>query len=228
MSVFCCFLIEISITLMYNKMLYGGGHVAITTIVFDMGGVLVDFDAKRSLSTHFAPEYHDLINEKTFASETWKLMDKGDFEVEEAIRIMCRELPAELHEEVSKMILDHEGEMPPIAEMYPIVKTLKENGYRIYLLSNCPSWFDEFKKSVPVFDFFDGFIISAKYNLIKPGKEIFSVLFNEFSLDASECFFIDDSPANVATANGLGMTAHCFSKYKVNELIDALRGAGIL
>lgn len=202
--------------------------MAITTIVFDMGGVLVDFDAKRSLSTHFASEYHDLINEKTFASETWKLMDKGDFEVEEAIRIMCRELPAELHEEVSKMILDHEGEMPPIAEMYPIVKTLKENGYRIYLLSNCPSWFDEFKKSVPAFDFFDGFIISAKYNLIKPGKEIFSVLFNEFSLDASECFFVDDSPANVATANGLGMTAHCFSKYKVNELIDALRGAGIL
>ena len=109
--------------------------MAITTIVFDMGGVLVDFDAKRSLTTHFAPEYHELINEKTFASHTWKLMDKGDFEVEEAIEIMCRDLPADFHEEVSKMILDHEGEMPPIEEMYSIVKTLKENGYKIYLLS---------------------------------------------------------------------------------------------
>lgn len=201
--------------------------MAITTIVFDMGGVLVDFDAKRSLATHFTPEYHNLINEKTFASETWKLMDKGDFEVEEAIEIMCREIPAELHDEVSRMILDHEGEMPPIEEMYSIVKTLKENGYKIYLLSNCPSWFDEFKKSVPAFEFFDGFIISARYNLIKPGKEIFNVLFKEFSLNAEECFFIDDSPANVATANEIGMTAHCFSKHEISKLIDALHNADI-
>lgn len=201
--------------------------MAITTIVFDMGGVLVDFDAKRSLATHFAPEYHELINEKTFASETWKLMDKGDFEVEEAIEIMCREIPAELHDEVSRMILDHEGEMPPIEEMYSIVKTLKENGYKIYLLSNCPSWFDEFKKSVPAFEFFDGFIVSARYNLIKPGKEIFNVLFKEFSLNAEECFFIDDSPANVATANEIGMTAHCFSKHEISKLIDALHNADI-
>lgn len=201
--------------------------MAITTIVFDMGGVLVDFDAKRSLTTHFAPGYHELINEKTFASETWKLMDKGDFEVEEAIEIMCREIPAELHDEVSRMILDHEGEMPPIEEMYSIVKTLKENGYKIYLLSNCPSWFDEFKKSVPAFEFFDGFIISARYNLIKPGKEIFNVLFKEFSLNAEECFFIDDSPANVATANEIGMTAHCFSKHEISKLIDALHNADI-
>lgn len=201
--------------------------MAITTIVFDMGGVLVDFDAKRSLTTHFAPGYHELINEKTFASETWKLMDKGDFEVEEAIEIMCREIPAELHDEVSRMILDHEGEMPPIEEMYSIVKTLKENGYKIYLLSNCPSWFDEFKKSVPAFEFFDGFIVSARYNLIKPGKEIFNVLFKEFSLNAEECFFIDDSPANVATANEIGMTAHCFSKHEISKLIDALHNADI-
>ena len=201
--------------------------MAITTIVFDMGGVLVDFDAKRSLSTHFEPRYHDLINEKTFASETWKLMDKGDFEVEKAIEIMCREIPAELHDEVSRMILDHEGEMPPIEEMYSIVKTLKENGYKIYLLSNCPSWFDEFKKSVPAFEFFDGFIVSARYNLIKPGKEIFNVLFKEFSLNAEECFFIDDSPANVTTANEIGMTAHCCSKHEISKLIDALHNADI-
>lgn len=201
--------------------------MAITTIVFDMGGVLVDFDAKRSLATHFAPEYHELINEKTFASHTWKLMDKVDFEVEEAIEIMCREIPVELHKEVSKMILDHEGEMPPIAEMYPIVKSLKENGYKIYLLSNCPAWFDEFKKSVPAFDFFDGFIVSAKYNLIKPGKEIFKILFDKFSLKSEECFFIDDSPANVATAHELGMKAHCFSKHNIKELINSLQDADV-
>lgn len=201
--------------------------MAITTVVFDMGGVLIDFDAKRSLSTHFDTEYHNLINEKTFASETWKLMDKGDIEVEEAIEIMCRDIPSELHDEVKKMILDHEGEMPPIEEMYGIVKELKEKGYKIYLLSNCPMWFFDFKKCVPAFSFFDGFIVSAKYNLIKPGKEIYNVLFSEFSLEAPECFFIDDSPANIATAKELGMNAHCFSDKDFIKLRSALRDAGI-
>ncbi|MBR3836253.1 MAG: HAD family phosphatase [Clostridia bacterium] len=201
--------------------------MAIKNIVFDMGGVLVDFDAKRSLSTHFEPEYHALINEKTFASPEWKLMDKGDYEVEEAIEIMCRDLPAELHDEVKKMILDHEGEMPPIKRMYPIVKVLKENGYRIYLLSNCPAWFDDFKKSVPAFDFFDGFIISAKYNLIKPGEEIYKVLFDEFSLIPEECFFIDDSPANIEAALRLGMCGHCFDDKSFDRLIEAMRSADI-
>ncbi|MBR6531363.1 MAG: HAD family phosphatase [Clostridia bacterium] len=201
--------------------------MAIKNIVFDMGGVLVDFDAKRSLATHFDPEYHELINEKTFASPEWKLMDKGDYEVEEAIEIMCRELPSGLHNEVRTMILDHEGEMPPIEEMFPIVKRLKENGYNIYLLSNCPGWFDDFKKSVPAFDFFDGFIISAKYNLIKPGEEIYKVLFREFSLIPEECFFIDDSPANIEAARKLGMQGHCFDDKSFDRLTASMRNADI-
>ncbi|MBR5262245.1 MAG: HAD family phosphatase [Clostridia bacterium] len=201
--------------------------MAIKNIVFDMGGVLVDFDAKRSLSTHFDEKYHALINEKTFASPEWKLMDKGDYEVEEAIEIMCREIPTELHSEVRAMILDHEGEMPPIEGMYPIVESLRKNGYKIYLLSNCPAWFDDFKKSVPAFDFFDGFIISARYNLIKPGKEIYGVLFDEFSLVPEECFFIDDSPANIATALELGMSGHCFDDKDFDRLTAAMRNADI-
>ena len=201
--------------------------MAIKNIVFDMGGVLVDFDAKRSLATHFAPEYHALINEKTFASPEWKLMDKGDYEVEEAIEIMCRDIPREFHDEVKKMILDHEGEMPPIEGMYPIVKALKENGYNIYLLSNCPAWFDDFKKSVPAFDFFDGFISSAKYNLIKPGNEIYEVLFREFDILPEESFFIDDSPANIEAAKNLGMPGHCFDDKNFDRLTDAMRNADI-
>ena len=202
-------------------------EMAIKNIVFDMGGVLVDFDAKRSLSTHFDEKYHALINEKTFASPEWKLMDKGDYEVEEAIEIMCREIPTELHSEVRAMILDHEGEMPPIEGMYPIVESLRKNGYKIYLLSNCPAWFDDFKKSVPAFDFFDGFIISARYNLIKPGKEIYGVLFDEFSLVPEECFFIDDSPANIATALELGMSGHCFDDKDFDRLTATMRNADI-
>ena len=158
----------------------------IKNIVFDMGGVLIDFDPIRSVTNHFSPENRDIVLANTFRSREWSAMDKGDLSVEEALDRMNSRLPEELHDEVRKMVIEREAEMPPIDEMYPVVKALKENGYRIYLLSNCPDWFDDFKKSVPAFAFFDGFIISAYYNEIKPEENIYKTLFKEFSLIPEE------------------------------------------
>ncbi len=201
--------------------------MAIKTIVFDLGGVLIDFNPQKSLSRHFDKKDHEMINKEVYLSEEWKLMDKGVYEVDEAIELMCSRLPTEFHPEIRKMILERDIEMPPITEMHTLVKNLKENGYSIYLLSNCAMWFGEFRKNKPIFDFFDGFIISAEYNLIKPEREIYEVLFEKFSLTPSECFFIDDSPANIATALTLGMQAHCFQDRSVENLKAALIDAGV-
>ena len=195
----------------------------IKNIVFDMGGVLIDFDPIRSVGNHFAPEDRDAVLANTFRSKDWALMDKGDLSVEKALNKMNSRLPERLHAEVRKMVIEREAEMPPIAEMYPIVKALKENGYKIYLLSNCPDWFDSFKKSVPAFGYFDGFIISANYNEVKPGEKIYRILFKEFSLKPEECFFIDDMQANTDTAKRLGMAVHCFSDRNFDRLKNEMR-----
>ena len=200
----------------------GGGEM-IKTIVFDMGGVIIDFNPERSLKNHFAPEYRDDVRESVFLSPEWKKMDKGEISVEQAIEIMTSRLPQSLNTEVVKMVLEREAEMPPIDEMYPIVSSLKENGYGIYLLSNCPDWFDDFKKSVPAFTFFDGFIISADYNEIKPNEKIYRILFEKYSLKPEECFFIDDMQANIDTAVRLGMVAHCFADRDFERLKTVMR-----
>ncbi len=195
----------------------------IKNIVFDMGGVLVDFDPIRSVKNHFAPEDRDAVLTNVFRSKEWSAMDKGDLSVEEALEKMNRRLPERLHAEVRKMVVEREAEMPPINEMYPVVKGLKEKGYKIYLLSNCPDWFDDFKKSVPVFAFFDGFIISAYYNEIKPEENIYRILFRKFSLKPEECFFIDDMQANIDAAERLGMNAHCFAGRDIEKLKQDMR-----
>lgn len=195
----------------------------IRNIVFDMGGVLIDFDPIRSVTNHFAPEDRDAVLVNTFRSKEWSAMDKGDISVEEALDKMTSRLPERLHAEVRRMVLEREAEMPPIDEMYPVVKMLKENGYKIYLLSNCPDWFDDFKKSVPAFAFFDGFIISAYYNEIKPEENIYKALFKEFSLKPEECFFIDDMQANIDTAKRLGMNTHCFADRDFEKLKQDMR-----
>lgn len=199
----------------------------IKNIVFDMGGVLIDFNPARSLKNHFAPEYRELVNQNVFRSKEWALMDKGTYSVEDALKIMCSRLPDALHSEVRKMVLDREAEMPPIDEMLPIVKKLKENGYRLYLLSNCPDWFTDFKKSVPAFTYFDGFIVSAFYNEVKPDEEIYKILFREFSLTPDECFFIDDTQANIETAKRLGMEAFCFADRNFEKLKASMQNNNI-
>ena len=201
--------------------------MAIKNIIFDLGGVLADFDPDRSLSTHFPPELHPLIKANTYLSREWQEMDRGTFEVEEAVEIMCSRLPEELRAEAAKMIIDHEAEMPEIKIIYPVVEALHNSGYRIYLLSNCPMWLYEFRKCIPAFKYFDGYVVSAEYHQIKPDEDIYYTLFDKFGLVPSECFFIDDSMPNIETGLRLGMKGHCFKDKNIDRLVDALRGEGV-
>lgn len=202
--------------------------MAVKNIIFDMGGVLVDFNPDRSLRDHFPDSLHELIKKNTFLSYEWLEMDRGTLEVEDAVKIMCDRLPENLRAEAAEMILNHDAEMPPIEAMYPVVEALSKNGYKIYLLSNCPMWLYEFRKVVPAFRFFDGFIVSAEYNQIKPETELYHTLFNKFNLTPSECFFIDDSVKNVETGISLGMKAHCFADKDIDKLKKALKNEGVI
>lgn len=202
--------------------------MSIKNIVFDMGGVLVDFSPDLMLSRHFPEELHEMIKKETFLSAEWKEMDRGTFEVEEAVEIMCSRLPAELRAEAAEMILNHDAEMPPIEEMYSVVEALHTKGYPIYLLSNCPMWLYDFAEHIPVFRFFKGYIVSAEYKCIKPEEELYFKLFDKFNISPSECFFIDDSPKNIETALRLSMKGHCFADKDVEKLKAALSDEGVI
>lgn len=201
--------------------------MAIKNIIFDMGGVLADFDPDRSVRNHFPEHLRQTVKENTFLSDEWREMDRGTYDVETAVGMMCSRLAPELHDEVKRMVFDRETEMPAIEKTYPIVERLHENGYKIYLLSNCPMWFYEFKESIPAFRFFDGFIVSAEYNQIKPDEELYRITFDKFNLIPSECFFIDDSPMNVETGKRVGMKAHCFADKDIDKLKSALKNEGV-
>lgn len=182
----------------------------IKNVVFDMGGVLVEFNPEKMISDNFPPEYHDIIIENVFRSPHWKNMDRGTETVDEAICNMLPSIPEEIRGKMREVILDRETQMPPIKEMTPIINALHSGGYRLFVLSNCPSWLHEFKKTIPSNELFDGFFVSADYKVLKPDGIIYEMFLEKFNLKAEECLFIDDSPANTSAAEKLGFKTFCF------------------
>ena len=193
-----------------------------------MGGVILDFNLKKTVTQEFAPEYHEVIYEHVFGENSvWKTLDEGIYTFDQVIPGILEKLPEELHEKVSAMVTDFYDYMPPFPETYELIKELKENGYKIYLLSNAtPRFFDRYL-DVPAFQYFDGFFISALYRLLKPNREIYEAFCNKFSLDPTECFFIDDLEANIEGAKEYGMQGFQFKAPDTTKLRNALRNAGV-
>jgi putative hydrolase of the HAD superfamily len=87
---------------------------------------------------------------------------------------------------------------------------MKARGLRLYLLSNAPVRYLDFKKNLPILRMYDGEVISALIGHSKPGREFFQYALTTFSLNPEECFFVDDLKHNVAGAKACGIESVVF------------------
>lgn len=97
----------------------------------------------------------------------------------------------------------------PIKQGVELLKQCKTLGYRAYLLTNMDSEFmEQLKKKHPqIFELFDGMIVSAEVQAIKPYPAIYKRLLKEFGLQADQCYLIDDQAENILGAKNLGLHA---------------------
>ena len=110
--------------------------------------------------------------------------------------------------------------------MEDLVRELKELGCGVYLLSNATLRQPEYFDRLPVSRYMDGQMVSAFHQLLKPQHEIFEAMLREFSLRAEECFFVDDSVANVEGAYCAGIAGAVFDG-DVPRLRQALNAVGV-
>lgn len=178
----------------------------IKNIVFDMGGVLIDFDTER-YTAQFVPDAEDraLIRRELFRSVEWVQMDRGVISDAEAVSAVCARLPERLHQAVRDILDNWHQDVPPLDGIYDLVEELKGKGYCIYLLSNTSARFHSFRKNIPALHFFDGEFISADHHLIKPEPGIYRCFLKKFGLEGEGCVFIDDTPLNVEGAMQCGI-----------------------
>lgn len=200
----------------------------INTIIFDMGQVLIRWQPEKML-THFDLTQDELseIMRELFQSTEWIRQDRGTITEQEVVRAVCGRLPEKLHCAVETMVYGwHKRYLDPMPGMAELVKELKEAGYRIYLLSNASLALRGYFPRIPGSEYFDGLMVSAEEKLLKPQHEIFEALYDRFSLNPENCFFIDDSPANVEGAFCTGMVGTIF-RGDVPRLRREMAAAGI-
>jgi putative hydrolase of the HAD superfamily len=199
----------------------------IKNILFDMGQVLIRFDRDYFMERlGVSDEDKTLLMREVFLSVEWVQMDRGTLREEEAFRAIAERLPERLHDAAQKLIGMWDRPILEIDGMYDLVAELKRMGYGIYLLSNASVRQHDYWPRIPASRFFDGKLISADHHVIKPQLEIYRLCLEKFGLQAEECFFIDDAPANIEGALCCGIAGAVFHG-DAKLLRSQLRAAGI-
>lgn len=188
----------------------------IKNVVFDIGNVLIGFRPDEAMKmVGISEEKIEPLMKASVYTKWWTELDRGFLPEEEVHNYMIEEHP-ELADEIRLFF----RECPPyLVNCYDYaeewLKSLKERGLKVYLLSNYPvSYFELHSRSC--FDFMtyvDGKIVSAYVEKIKPDPEIYRILLQTYGLKAEECIFVDDRRENVAAATKLGFETVWFREF---------------
>lgn len=199
----------------------------IKNILFDMGNVLIHFDRNVFLNRlDVREEEKQLLLREVFLSVEWVQMDRGTLAEPEAEARMRQRLPVHLHDAVHSLVSLWDEPMLPVAGMAELVEELKGNGYGIFLLSNASIRQHAYWSKIPGWQFFDGKVISADEQVMKPHPDYYRIALERFGLKPEECFFIDDVPANIEGALYCGIPGAVFHA-DVPLLRSQLRSAGV-
>ncbi len=178
-------------------------------VIFDIGGVMVDFDPKDFLLERFCnAAVEEKVYRLTFGSETWQKLDAGLCSRYEGSQAMLAAARAEgCAFEVQEVLENWTSILRIRRRMVELVRRLKNHGYCVYYLSNIPEDILPLLMRRGLDGVFDGGVASCDVHINKPDPRIYQCLLDKYGLTAGECIFIDDSRANVQTAFQLGMNS---------------------
>jgi 2-haloacid dehalogenase len=198
-----------------------------TAVVFDLGGVLLDWNPRylyrklfddeaemdRFLSEVCTMEWHHAHDLGVSPEQTIPPLVQAHPEYAEQIRAWPRR--------------SEEMVAGPIEETVEILRALKDRGVPVYALTNMETWtYPGRRDRYPFLRWFDGTVVSAFEGVAKPDPKVFELLLDRFGLNAATTLFIDDSPKNVEAARGVGMKAIRFESPA--RLRECLEHAGLL
>lgn len=190
----------------------------IKNVIFDMGNVLLDFDPRTQLDAACRSEKaKEILIKELYGGEEWIQRDLGNISVEELYFGVAARIPQEYHEDLKKCISIWHEFMIPLNGANEFLQKVKNNGYKVFILSNASEDFYTYFTRHFDLDFFDGYVVSADLHIIKPDERIYRYLLGKYDLKAEESLFIDDREDNVQGAENVGIKGFVF-RNNYNEL----------
>ncbi|NTW09258.1 MAG: HAD family phosphatase [Anaerolineaceae bacterium] len=190
----------------------------IQAIIFDFGGVLVNWDAHR-LYRHFFPDpeaTNSFLREIDFFA--WNQRQDAGRPFREGVAELILKFPqyAEAIQAYDTRWEESVSETIPAA--VDILHTLKQDGWPLYLLSNFSAEkFPIMRRKYDFIQLFDDLIISGEHKLTKPDPAFYRLALQRIHRSAAECLFIDDSLENIHAARELGFHTHHFNSPQALE-----------
>lgn len=200
---------------------------AIRNIVFDFGGVLMDWNPRYFYKDYFNDDEKMKYFLRNIATDEWNAEQDRGRSLAEGTAFLIAKFP-EWEKEI-RAYYDNWTTMlrSDIPENVAVLKQLKHSDYELFGLTN---WSTEtLPYALENYDFFEIFngkiVVSGEEKLIKPDPEIWHVLLNRYQIKAEESVFIDDSARNIEEAKNLGfITIHVTEQ---TNLAEELRGLGV-
>jgi 2-haloacid dehalogenase len=185
---------------------------AVNAVVFDFGGVLLDWDPRylyRQLFDDPDEMAHFLA---TICNTPWHLQHDLGVDTRESCELLAREHPAYASQIMAWSERGEEMLAGQIDGTVQLLTELKAAGLPLFALSNMePDRYVARRERFAFMTWFDGSVISGQEGVIKPDRKIFEILLDRYALDPSRTVFIDDNPGNIAAAADLGMIALHFT-----------------
>lgn len=196
-------------------------------IIFDLGGVVVDFSPRDFLLDYFMnKKAEDTVYDLTFGSKEWEDLDAGLITRAAANRVMLENAArAGRTFEVQTVIEEWEKILRTNRSTVKIMMQLKLAGYHLYYCSNIAADTMERLRQREFFPLFDGGIASCEVHVNKPDPKIFTLLMQKYHLVYEETIFVDDNRANAQAAYNLGITGIQYKNRK--SLTRALEKCGL-
>ncbi len=186
----------------------------IRNIIFDIGGVLLDYNPKTYLDKLDIKESRrNKLNDVIFHDQRWKDCLNGFISNSELIEQLVRE-NLEYKKEI-ELILSKDSlkyMLPPKQEVIEYYKSLKRKGYKIFLCSNITKdTYNYVKDNFEIIQIADGGVFSCFENISKPNSEIYYRLIEKYNLEIEKSILIDDTKRNVISANDIGLRGILFN-----------------
>ena len=195
----------------------------ITTVVFDVGKVLFEWDLRHLFAKLIADKAELEYFVTHVVTPEWHFQHDAGRPLAEMTAERTALYPKYKNEIDAYRTRFNETIPGPVAGSLEIVHELAERAVPLFAITNFGAEFWEmFRPTQPIFDHFGDIVVSGVEKMVKPDPDIYALALRRFGLKPGEAIFIDDNHDNVVSARANGFAAHHFTDAEKlrRELVD--------